>query len=819
MSGALDLHELSDQPRWVSWHEVRKRGELPKKLPFGAKGEAAEANNPATWLTRPAAEHLRSVRAYDGIGIMLGVLPAGPALCGIDLDSSLDDEGNLAPWAHGILSAVHSYTEISPSGHGLKSWFLCSPGDARTFLTALGVPSHQFGTKRSIGGNGALHGPAVEIYCSHRYFTVTERTWIGCTDEIVTLDLDSLLALVPLVPAAARANGTGSGDTGDFNDPVDESELGRKLAAALGRYPKLRKRWLGSTEGLTDTSRSAIDFSLAALLKRAGFTAAEMRVALIRNEYGAGREKADDERYFSRIWANTSTPEQPQPKVAGLPTIVVQAGKRMEAADAALAAMVANGTEFYQRDRSLVRTCTVKAKSSDGAVVPVHGVVGVTLPYLSRAMGKAANWLRANKDGELLSIDPPKDVAEQVLSMVGEWPFPPLAGVIGTPTMRPDGSLLLAAGYDKQTGLVLVAPPSMPAIPDHPTYRDAREALNILVDLLQEFPFADKASNAVGVSMLMTPVLRGALYPAVPMHVAAAPQSGSGKSYLQDLASFLATGERCAVITVSTNPDETEKRLIGAALAGYPILALDNCNGVLAGDFLAQVSERPLLQLRPLGTSEQVRIANVFSLFANGNNIQIHADLVRRSVLCTIDANSENPETRTFDRDPLAELATGRGPYLAACLTIARAYIVAGYPGRLTPIPSFERWSDLVRSALVWLGLDDPCGNAASLRADDPQRSARARIFAAWTGPLSLGDGYTATEIIAAADAWDGELGRLIWPEFRAALFDVAKLRGTEKIDPTRLGLWLLASSRVVVGGRKLLKQKGANTKWSLVTL
>ena len=43
---------------------------------------------------------------------------------------------------------------------------------------------------------------------------------------------------------------------------------------------------------------------------------------------------------------------------------------------------------------------------------------------------------------------------------------------------------------------------------------------------------------------------------------------------------------------------ETEKRLIGAALNGHPIIALDNCNSILRGDFLCQVTERPTLGVR-----------------------------------------------------------------------------------------------------------------------------------------------------------------------------------------------------------------------------
>ena len=37
----------------------------------------------------------------------------------------------------------------------------------------------------------------------------------------------------------------------------------------------------------------------------------------------------------------------------------------------------------------------------------------------------------------LVQVDPPRAVADQIADMAGEWPFPSLAGVIGTPTMRP----------------------------------------------------------------------------------------------------------------------------------------------------------------------------------------------------------------------------------------------------------------------------------------------------------------------------------------------------------------------------------------------
>jgi hypothetical protein len=207
----------------------------------------------------------------------------------------------------------------------------------------------------------------------------------------------------------------------------------------------------------------------------------------------------------------------------------------------------------------------------------------------------------------------------------------------------------------------------------------------------------------------MTPVLRTA-FPVAPMHLTNAPEAGTGKGYLADIASATATGERCAVISLAPNPEETEKRLIGAALAGYPIIAIDNVRVLLEGDFLCQVTERPLLQLRRLASSDQIRVANTFTPLANGNNATVADDLVRRTISCTLDANMEKPDERTFSTNPLAMVLNSRGAYIAAILTIARAY----------PVETME-----------------------TARGADPVRQDRVTVFAAWRDELGFDQQHT----------------------------------------------------------------------------
>jgi Primase C terminal 2 (PriCT-2) len=292
--------------------------------------------------------------------------------------------------------------------------------------------------------------------------------------------------------------------------------------------------------------------------------------------------------------AGGNTQPPPEPDI----TITVVAGLRHEAADAALAALKTTAAQIYVRDKALVRVCRVAAKSANGTVTTTPAVVPITVPMLGRAAGQAAIWIKYNAKNEPRRIDPPKEILEQIAGMIGDWPFQPLAGIINTPTMRPDGSLLTQSGYDSETGYFLFDPPQMPPIPERPTRPDAEKALELLEGLLLEFPFTDEPSKSVALSMMITPVLRCA-FDVVPMHIATAPTSGTGKTHLMNVAAAIATGDRCAVIALATDPDEVEKRLVGAALAQQPIIAIDNITELLMGDFLCQATEQSWVATAP----------------------------------------------------------------------------------------------------------------------------------------------------------------------------------------------------------------------------
>ena len=95
---------------------------------------------------------------------------------------------------------------------------------------------------------------------------------------------------------------------------------------------------------------------------------------------------------------------------------------------------------------------------------------------------------------------------------------------------------------------------------------------------------------------------------------------------------------------------------------------------------LCQLTERPLVKIRILGRSEMPECECQTTVFATGNNISLKGDMVRRGLTCNLDTLSERPELRSFKIDPLHQVMSDRKSYVAAALTIIRAYLGGRIP-------------------------------------------------------------------------------------------------------------------------------------------
>jgi hypothetical protein len=155
--------DLTELDRWVLWGYETRKGK-PTKVPYQVTGRHADSTDPRTWTTFEEAVGAwrRKQRRYAGIGF---VFSREDGLAGIDLDNSLDEEGDVKVWARGVIERFSdTYTEISPSGRGLKIW-----------------------TRGSLAANlpGAKVGDGqIEMYDHARYFAVTGRAFRGAPIQV-----------------------------------------------------------------------------------------------------------------------------------------------------------------------------------------------------------------------------------------------------------------------------------------------------------------------------------------------------------------------------------------------------------------------------------------------------------------------------------------------------------------------------------------------------------------------------------------------------------------------------------------------------------
>ncbi|MBX3305645.1 MAG: hypothetical protein KF751_06260 [Nitrospira sp.] len=229
-------HAMKVRPQWVMWKLEQRNGQFTK-VPYRAKsGKKASVTNPQHWVTFAEAFHALGSGRYSGVGF---VLTADDPFVGIDLDHCRDAEtGVVEPWALALVNQLSSYTEISPSGTGL-----------RIFVQGTLPPT------------GRKKGP-LELYKDGRYLTITGNHVPGTPTSIE--DRDAVLHQVH----AAHFPSSDQQDT-DARPPQpitadDDTQLVRMFESTHGE--KIKKLWDGEWAGdypSQSEADSALCFRLA----------------------------------------------------------------------------------------------------------------------------------------------------------------------------------------------------------------------------------------------------------------------------------------------------------------------------------------------------------------------------------------------------------------------------------------------------------------------------------------------------------------------------------------------------------------------------
>lgn len=250
------LPELVTVDRWVCWRMIPNPdpNQKARKMPVNPHdGTSGSSTDSATWgsFAQAAAWYLRH-DVISGLGFVLG-----DGWAGVDLDDCADDDGNLSPFAWGVIERMNSYTELSPSGHGVHILVRSEPGKA-------------------------LKTETIEVYSRGRYFTITGRV---VNDSPIQSRTDELRELV--AEYAPKTNGT-NGHAPTIGGAPSDRYMGaalvgeaRRVATAIDgtRNDTLNKAAF-SLATIPDLHESVIEGALLSAAIQSGLPESEARATI-----------------------------------------------------------------------------------------------------------------------------------------------------------------------------------------------------------------------------------------------------------------------------------------------------------------------------------------------------------------------------------------------------------------------------------------------------------------------------------------------------------------------------------------------------------
>lgn len=357
------------------------------------------------------------------------------------------------------------------------------------------------------------------------------------------------------------------------------------------------------------------------------------------------------------------------------------------------------------------------------------------------------HWLRqrlffytVGDKGTELPVDGPPLVEDVMVTP--SPPLPVLRRLVTTPVLTRDGAVLTTPGYDAGSQ-VYYQPPAgfvMPPVPETPTAAERTAALALVLEVIQDFPFVTEADRTNALAALLTIFLRDLIDGPTPLFLFSKPTPGTGSTLAAEAFISLATGQDPAVNGQGEHDAEWRKKLTAALLRAPAVVLFDNLGGVLESDSLARAVTARTWQDRVLGENRQVDLPITCTWLATANNLALEEQWFRRVVPIHMDANVERPwllaqggKTYTHP-DLLAWVARERPRLVAACLTLCRAWVVAGRPANPATAPTlgkYEAWVAVVGGVLVTAGRTDFLGNLDALYATADSDADEKRPFLA----------------------------------------------------------------------------------------
>jgi hypothetical protein len=439
----------------------------------------------------------------------------------------------------------------------------------------------------------------------------------------------------------------------------------------------------------------------------------------------------------------------------------------------------------------------------------------VTQEWLKKRYGELATIQKYLKsEGTWINTDLTTEYVNGVLNLGGWTKLRPLDAIARAPFVRTDGSICDEPGYDHGARVLYLPSTVYPAIPTAPDQDQAREAIERIRGVFDQFPWKEPASESAFLSHILAECSRLAI-DQCPMYFYDAPSAGTGKGLLQEMAARIVHGSEPAIRPWVGDGDEIRKSLYASLLAGDRSLWFDNVpdGSKIRSPELCAFITSPTWKDRKLGESETLGVPNKCVLVASGNNITPVADLARRSLVVRMDANTEKLKERVFKipEGTLRPYVMERRPQmLVDALTVIKAFhaskVVFKPP---VALPSFGQWSHFCRDPLIWLGLADP---VITQNETDDETGNIGNVYDTLHAQFADRDftGLDVAHLVNGLSDPNGELAN-----------SLVENGCSEPNNPKKVGYWLRGCRDRISHGLKLVHAGNAKSgvKWKLVKM
>jgi hypothetical protein len=434
---------------------------------------------------------------------------------------------------------------------------------------------------------------------------------------------------------------------------------------------------------------------------------------------------------------------------------------------------------------------TVAQSVDDDSPLPIRASV-ITGPMLANLLAHHTRLVMELPSGASREWTPPSGVLSAILARK-EWDLDPLAGIIGMPIIRRDGTLLQQPGYDRQTGLFLAPKVALGPIDESPNAAEVEDARNFIFrDLLGDFEWKADADQANFVALLVTPFLRRFLRCLTPLGIISASMPGSGKSTLAGIIGQLA-GQK--TLPWAEDDAELRKAITSAFTVEAGVVTFDNLDEgtVINSAILANLLTNPVWSDRILGSTRVGSWANERLWLVTGNNLRVGGDIASRCVYVRLAPKNAHPEERTGFKIPNLDdwilRAPNQAKVIRALLTLILDWTRNGArrDTKLSSMRQFTEWAHGVGGFLAHHRVGGFLGNLDALREADEDDMRWSAFLAMWH--KRHGSAFKKAAEIFADGAVDEIYGQAPIDRWEGAF--ITSPRGARPRSAVQLGQWL----------------------------